>query len=113
MAENKPVITVDEKFDQKDIDENKVFACLSYIGILCLIPLLAKKDSKFAVAHAKQGLALLIVDVVVAAVSWIPIIGWLLAVLVCIVSIIGIINALQGKLWRIPVLFDLSKKWNL
>ena len=112
MAENKPVITADEKFDPKDVEENKTIACLSYIGILCLIPLLAKKDSKFAVANAKQGLALLIVDVIVSAISWIPFVGWLLAIGVLIISIMGVVNCLQGKLWKIPYLYNLSRKWN-
>ena len=44
--------------------DNKIIAALSYIGILCLIPLLAKKDSKFAQEHGKQGLIMLIAWIV-------------------------------------------------
>ena len=33
------------KFEQKDVDDSKVIAALSYIWILFLVPLLVKKDS--------------------------------------------------------------------
>ena len=41
-----------------DAEQNKVFGILAYLGILCLIPLLAAKDSRFARYHANQGLVL-------------------------------------------------------
>ena len=105
------------QFDPKDVEENKVMAVLSYLGLLCLIPLLAKKDSKFAQAHAKQGLALLLTEVIAGVVSAVPVIGWfggpILALLLLVVAIVAIVNVLQGKFWEIPVLYDLSKKLNL
>jgi hypothetical protein len=39
--------------DPKDVADNKLVAALSYIWILFLIPLLAKRDSKFCQFHAK------------------------------------------------------------
>ena len=39
--------------DPKDVEENKLIAAVGYLGILFLIPLLAKKDSPFAQFHAK------------------------------------------------------------
>ena len=109
MEENKKAPAEELRFDAKDIEENKVMACLSYLGILFLIPLLAKKDSKFAQAHAKQGMALFILEVILAI---IPYLGWLLEFAVVIIAIIGLINALQGKFWKIPGLYDISKKFN-
>jgi len=53
MPEETPVVTG----NQKDIEENKVLAIISYFWLLCLIPLLAKKDSPFAQFHAIRGLA--------------------------------------------------------
>ncbi|EKD47008.1 MAG: hypothetical protein ACD_66C00259G0004, partial [uncultured bacterium] len=46
--------------DKKDIEDNKVLAALSYIFILCFVPLLLARDSKFAQYHAKQGLVLFV-----------------------------------------------------
>ena len=42
--------------NDKTIREGKVFAILSYLSILCIIPLILKKDNEFVLAHGKQGL---------------------------------------------------------
>lgn len=51
----------EEKEDDKNEGVNAL-AVISYLGILCLVPLLTKKDDKFTQFHAKQGLALLIAE---------------------------------------------------
>lgn len=99
--------------EDKDIQENKVMAALSYLGILVLIPLLAKKDSKFAQFHAKQGVIFLILWIVGWIIFWIPVIGWLLWIVVAILDIIALIQALSGKYWEVPVIGGLAKKINL
>jgi uncharacterized membrane protein len=96
-----------------DIEENKAIACLSYIWILFLVPLLAKRDSKFAQFHAKQGLVLFIVEIIGTLFFWIPLIGWLLWLVLVIVSIIGIIKALNGEWWKMPFVYEWSKKINI
>ncbi len=105
--------------DQGDIEKNKGMAVLGYIGILCLIPLLAAKESKFAQFHAKQGLALFLFEIVVGILYAIPgvnvimfFIGWILYVLILILAIMGIVNALGGKYWKMPVLGGLAEKFN-
>ena len=95
-------------FDPKDVEDNKVLACLSYVGILFLIPLLARKDSKFCQEHARQGMVMFIAGLLIA----IPFIGWIWGLVVIVVDIISIINTLQGKFWKIPGAYDLSKKFN-
>ena len=62
--------------NDSDIQANKTVAALSYLWILFLVPLLLKRDSKFAQFHAKQGLVLFIIEFLV----WIPFIGWLLMI---------------------------------
>ncbi len=95
-------------FDQKDIDDNKLIAALSYIGLLCLVPLLAKKDSKFAQEHGKQGLVLVIAWVVLWVVGVIPVLGWLVAffgsILLLIINLIALIKVLMGSFWEIPLI---------
>ena len=86
---------------------------MSYIWILCLIPLLTKRDSKFAMFHAKQGLVLFIAELVVSLLFFIPFLSWLLWILLVIVSIIGVIKAYSGEWWKIPYAYDLSQKINL
>lgn len=104
-------------FDKKDIEDNKVIAAIGYIGILCLIPLLAKKDSKFCQEHGKQGFVLFIFEVAVMILGMLPVIGWLLvgpigSIIALILSLICLIKTLQGEFWEIPVLGQYRKKVN-
>lgn len=101
------------KGDQKDIEENKTIAAIGYIWILCLVPLLLKKNSKFAHFHGKQGLILFIVEICGFVVYWIQFIGWLFGLALLIVSIIGILKALSGEYWEMPVIGSLAKKINI
>lgn len=92
-----------------DVEENKLWAVLGYLGILCLIPLLLKKDSEFAKYHGKQGLILLLGWIV----SWIPFLGWIVWLVVAILSIIGILNALGGKMTPLPLVGQYAEKLNI
>jgi len=98
----------------KDVEENKAIAAIGYIGILFLIPLLAKKDSPYAQYHAKQGLVLFVADVILGFVGWIPFIGWAVlgigGLLVFILFIIGLMNALGGKMQPLPVIGSYGEK---
>jgi uncharacterized membrane protein len=97
------------KGDEKDIEENKIITILSYFGILCLVPLLLKKESKFAMFHAKQGLVLTIAWFFV----WFPLIGQLLWIVLTILSIWGVFNVLSGKYTKLPIIADLAEKINI
>jgi uncharacterized membrane protein len=99
--------------NNKDIEENKVMAALSYAWILCLVPLLGKKDSKYAQFHAKQGLILFIIELAASLLLWFPFFGQLLMLALVVVSVIGIIKALNGEWWKIPYIYDWSKKINI
>jgi uncharacterized membrane protein len=96
-----------------DIEANKTVAALSYVWILCLVPLLGKKDSKFAQFHAKQGLVLFIIEIIGSLVSWFPLLGQLLMLAMIIIAVMGIIKALNGEWWKIPYIYEWSKKINL
>ncbi|RAV16420.1 hypothetical protein DQG23_28820 [Paenibacillus contaminans] len=97
--------------EPSDVQNNKGMAILAYI--LFFIPLLAAKDSKFAMYHANQGLLVflgyLIVNVVLTI---IPIIGWILLpfanLFVFILMIIGIINAANGQVKPLPLVGSIS-----
>ncbi len=105
----------DEKIkgDSKDIEENKSIAAVGYIWILCFIPLLLKRDSKFAQFHAKQALVLFIVEVIVGFIVWVPFIGWILGLAVLVLAIMGILQALQGNYWEMPLIGQFAKKFNI
>ncbi len=100
-------------FDAKDIEDHKFVACLSYIGILVVIPLFLARKSAFAQEHAKQGLILFIVWIVGSLIFWIPLLGWLLALVIAIGAIVAFVKCLMGEFWEIPVLGAWRKKIHL
>jgi len=98
----------------KDIQEGKFFAIISYISFFCVVSLLLKKDNKFALHHAKQGLVLFVVEVSCFIFSIIPFLGWLLGTLglfLCfLASVWCIIQALLGNSNRVPLISDIADK---
>ncbi len=101
--------------DLTGLEKNRLIAALSYLGILVIIPLLfVEKDDPFVKFHARQGLVLLICYIIAAiAVGWIPVIGNLVWLILGVVNIVGLIQALMGKWWKIPLLGDLAGKFKV
>ncbi|MCX6809243.1 MAG: hypothetical protein NTZ65_00590 [Candidatus Berkelbacteria bacterium] len=94
--------------------KNIGMAVLCYIGILVLIPLLTDaKNDAFVKFHIKQGLVLLIVDVIIGVISWIPFVGWILALGTFVLFVIGIINAAGGKQTPLPIIGQFGEKINI
>lgn len=106
-------------YGAQDINENKGISVLSYIGILCLIPLLTKKDSGFAQFHARQGVTLCAISIVGSIIFWIltaifaklkviaillGIVQWAFSVCILVLAIIGIVNVVNGKAKKLPVI---------
>lgn len=97
---------------------------LSYLGLLALIPYLTKKDDPEIHWHAKNGVGLLILDVVVWVLLFVvgmvisnAAIGCGLGAVNCVVwigllalHIYCIIQAVGGKRPRIPVVTDFAEK---
>jgi len=98
-----------------DVEKGKGIAWLSYLWLLWLVPLLAMKDNEFCKFHVKQGIILTILGVAVWVVGWIPVIGWIIAfivyVYILVMAIMGIINSLNGKYWKMPILGGLAANW--
>jgi uncharacterized membrane protein len=94
--------------DPQDVEKNKVMAILAYI--IFFIPLIAARDSRFAMFHGNQGLVLFLAAVVINIVGGIiPFIGWFIIlpfgwIAVLILAIIGIINASKGEMKPLPLI---------
>ena len=104
----------------KEVEEGKIFAFLAYLLSIIgfLIVLLAKKDNKFAMYHAKQSLVLFIVYIIGWIIlAFIPVLGWAVLpiwwILMLIFTIIGIVNALAGKEKPLPIMGKYAKKIKL
>jgi uncharacterized membrane protein len=107
--------------EESIIEEGKVWAIIGYLGILFLVPLLAKKDNKFALYHAKQGLILFIAEIVIWVVAFILMfirfVGWAIAAIlwiaILVLFIIGIVNAATGKYKALPLIGQIAEKWKI
>ena len=103
-----------EKLSDKQVMEGKMFAVLSYLSILCIIPLVLKRDNRFVLSHGKQGLVLFIGEVAVFVVS--VIFEWILRPSIFVFGVFslwGIIEALKGQYVRLPVVSDIADKITL
>jgi len=108
MEEQRVEQVPNQMFEKEDIEKNKGMAILAYI--IFLIPLLAAKDSKFAMYHTNQGLVLFLLALAVNVVGGImPFIGWLIILplgnlFVVVLAILGIINAAKGEAKPLPII---------
>jgi uncharacterized membrane protein len=101
------------KPDGKDVKDNRAIAYLSYLGILCLVPLLVKKDSKFALFHAKQGLVMTIGWFLGSFLYIFLGLGALVHLALLIFSIMGLVNVNNGEMKKLPIVGDLAEKFNI
>ena len=105
---------MDETTKEKEIQEGKFFAVISYISFLCIIGLVLKKDNKFALYHAKQGLVLFVFEVACLFLSVIPKLGGLIQnvgmIILLWVSFWAAWQALVGKYFRIPWVANIADK---
>ena len=105
--------------------DRTLMVVLAYLWILALIPLLVKKDDREVQWHAKNGLAILVAEIVI----WIlfTILGFVipegiglgcgLTTLSCIVwiaflviRIIAIVKGVNGQRFRVPMVSDFADK---
>lgn len=115
---NETFNTQEQVFSPEDVEKNKVISFLAYL--IFFIPLIAAPDSKFARFHANQGLILLIfgfalgiINIILSAIlSFIPVVGWIIMlllgiaipILILVLVIMGIINALNGQAKPLPLI---------
>ncbi|MFY9115204.1 MAG: hypothetical protein WAO23_08210 [Dethiobacteria bacterium] len=104
--------------DEEDAQKNKAMGILAYI--LFFIPIIAARDSKFAMYHANQGLILFIASIILWIVVqilssilfsisfglWglVTTLTSLVSLGILILVIIGIVNAANGKMQPLPII---------
>lgn len=108
-----------EEHSQEDFEQVKGIAALAYL--IFFLPLLIKPQSKFGKFHANQGLLLLLTSLAISLASAflsfiIPLLSSYvitpLGVVFCVLLfIMGVINAINGKMVRLPVIgqYDIIK----
>lgn len=98
------------------LDEGRIYSVLSYIPFLCFISLFKSSIPATAKKHVKQGMLLLIIEII-ALIFLIDAISkafWSVILILCfIIAVIGIIMAISGKEWKIPVIGNLFEKYDI
>ena len=111
-------------YDPADIQANKGITILSYISWLVLVPLLARKDSRFARFHSNQGLVLAIGETILWVITTVTVnvlaltgLPWLVALFQTLFSllnlafipfvVLGIVAAAKGEKKELPFIGSL------
>lgn len=100
--------------------KNLLMGILCYLGPLVIIPLIVAKDDPFVKFHAKQGLVLLVIEIIIYALGmflWPLFFMWwylaqLLNLAVFVLSIVGIVNVANRKEAELPVVGNWGKSFN-
>ena len=95
-------------------------AIFAYLWILIIIPFLTdSKNDPFVKYHLKQGLSLLIFEAIGWVLGWflvfIPVLGWLIMMLwwltSLVLTIVGVVNVLNGVEKELPVIGEFGKRF--
>lgn len=97
-------------------NNNTFLAVISYIGPLVIFSYLMSKDSEFVRFHAKQGMVVFGIEVIMWIISSMMYSMWMVLNVVnlatLILSIIGIVNAVQGNKKELPLVGGWAKMVN-
>jgi uncharacterized membrane protein len=94
-----------------------ILAVLSYLGPLVIFSYLMAKDDEFIKFHARQGIVVFGLEVIVWLLGGMLYSFWMiiniLNLITLILSIIGIVNVLQGNKKELPVVGGLAGSFGL
>jgi len=98
-------------------EQLNIMAIMSYIGVLCLIPILTKEKDEFVKFHTKQGLVLFAGEVATWTIFSIVPFLWFLAnflgIFWLILSIVGIVNVTKKEKKEVPLIGKFAEKIKL
>ena len=99
------------------LDEN-IEGLLAYLlGFVSgIILLLVEKESDFVRFHAMQSTIIFLpLWIAIKIFSYIPLLGWIIADLLGLISlvvwIVGMVKAYQGERYKFPIAGDLAEQW--
>jgi uncharacterized membrane protein len=93
----------------------RIFAAVSYVWLIGAVPLyIFSPKGSFVHFHARQGLIITITSFILGVVMWIPIFGqvggFLGMILVILGAVTGILHAMMGTRYRLPILGTWAEK---
>lgn len=98
-------------------EKNTLMGVLCYLGPLVIVALVVAKKDPFVKFHIKQGLVLLVVEMVVWALGMFMWQLWAIYSIVnlatFVLSVIGIINVVQGQEKELPVVGQFGNSFKI
>lgn len=92
-----------------------IIAYLTVIGLIIALVLNMEKKNSYAAYHIRQSLGVMLTGLVISFVSWIPILGWIVAIvgwlLMVYMWLMGLLNALNGRERPVPILGTRYLDW--
>ena len=89
-----------------------LLAALSYLGILCFVPLVVNKDDEYVLFHSRQGLVLWMWSVLSLLALHLPVIGkWFFgfsSMAIVILSVAGLASVAFRRAWRVPLISSIA-----
>lgn len=86
--------------------DTKVFAALSYLSVLFVIPWVTKKDQVFVVFHIKRGMTIFFMEVIVWFILWL--IESFLTILFSVLHVVWLIVWLYKLAWLLFAVVSLA-----
>ena len=80
-----------------------IVSYLSLIGWIIAFILYQNDKSEIAIYHIRQSLGINIIAIIGWIIFWIPILGWLAAIFLFVIWIMGLISAAQGEMKPVPL----------
>ncbi len=91
---------------QVDAQTNRDIAALSYVWILSVIVYFTRRDSPFIRFHARQGIVLFLLSIVLWPL-WM--VGQFLELIVLALAVLGFLAAAQGQWKELPIIGPLAR----
>ena len=98
-------------FSKEDIIDGKMYAVLAYLSILCIVPLIIKKNNAFVLDHGRQGLVLFVAEVATLVVS--IVFPWAFRPFLFIFfgfSLWGMVMAIRGQSVELPFIARIAER---
>ena len=91
---------------------SRLLAIMSYLGILCFVPILMNRDDEYVYFHAKQGLVIWTWSILAIFALHVPGIGkWLFsisALAVVAYSAVGLVSVVLNRAWKLPFVHSVA-----
>jgi|GEM_PF-766048 len=97
------------KINLRKVNWITISGILCYLHALVIIPLIFNRKSSFVQYHARQGVALLFVWIILAEFFHAPLFPWFFIIYLVDAIVLGIINVVRGRERPVPLI----GKWAL